>query len=413
MRLRRLIAAAAGLAAAACAASASAQALFTRETLHGLVELRAGAASGHEAAWTSQGFGKTAFSGGEGKVDLSQAVVEWRPRFGFFAGAVVSGQYQSDAARPRFDLDEAYLKLRTPPSPAGRLAVRVGVFYPPVSLEHGGIGWTSTELLSASALDTWIGEEVKVGGAEVSFERRFGDQEVTATAAVFDWNDTSATLLSFRGWSLGEVRAGLQTDFRLPPLSRFMRVRQAPITSPMWKIDHRKGFYGRLEWRPPAPVVLHAFHYDNRGDRTSVTKLQWAWETRFDEAGLAWTPRRGLLIRAQGLAGRTWMGFATPQTWLDMSFRAAYVMATQDVGAAAVSLRLDAFDTHDHTWTTADDNDEHGWAATAGLRRPLTDWADLFVEAQRVESRRPSRALAGEAPHQVQTVVQTAVRLHF
>jgi hypothetical protein len=381
-----------------------------------MVELRAGAASG-ERSWTERGFGKTAFSGHDPSLDVSQAVLEWKPRLSFSVGAVVSAQYQADGLHPRFDIDEAYLRFRTPPSPHGRLSVRAGVLYPPVSLEHDGLGWSSTELLSASALNTWIGEEVKVGAVELSFQRRFGEHELTATAAVFGWNDTSGTLLSFRGWALGESRGSLRTDFRLPPLSPFMAARQAPITTPMWDLDGRAGWYGRIEWRPPAPLVLHAFHYDNQGDRIAVHAVQWAWETRFDEVGLEWTPTPGLLIRTQALAGRTWMGYATPQVWLDMSFRAAYVMATQQIGSgerpAALSVRLDAFDTTDHTWTVADNNDEDGWAATVGLRRPLATWADLFVEAQRVESRRPSRALAGEAAKQGQTVLQTAVRLHF
>jgi hypothetical protein len=164
-------------------------------------------------------------------------------------------------------------------------------------------------------------------------------------------------------------------------------------------------------------VVIDAFHYDNRGDRIGVHAVQWAWETRFDNLGLQWTPQPSTRIRAQALAGRTWMGYATPKTWIDVSFRAAYLMATQELGggdkSTAVSLRLDAFDTHDHTWQAIDDNAEHGWAATAGLRRPLTPWADLFLEAQHVQSTRPSRALAGEAPRQTQTLLQTAVRLHF
>jgi hypothetical protein len=398
------------------ASGARAQDIFTPATLHGLVELRAAAADG-EQSWVKRGFGKTPFSGDKAQANVSQAVLEWKPRFSFTLGAVISAQYQYDGVHPRLDVDEAYLKFRTPPSAAGRLSLRAGVMYPPVSLEHEGIGWTSTDLLSGSALNSWIGEEVKVGAAEVSLERRFGDHEFTATAALFEWNDTSGTLLSFRGWALGDTRTGMRTDYRLPPLSAFMRFKQAPITTPMWDLDGRVGWYGRLEWRPPAPIVLHAFHYDNRGDRIAVHSVQWAWETRFDEAGLAWTPTPGLRVRAQALAGRTWMGYATPQTWVDVSFRSAYLMATKELALGerptALSVRFDAFDTTDHTWMIADNNDEHGWAATAGLRRSLTGWADWFVEAQRVESTRPSRTLAGEVPHQTQNVIQTAVRLHF
>jgi hypothetical protein len=414
-----LIAAAAALALAAATRAPAAE-LFGEDSLHGFAELRLAGADA-ERGWLDGRFGKAGVSGGahggwRGKADLSQAVFEWRPRLSFALGAVVSAQYQA-GVHPGLDLDEAYLQFKAPPSPAGRLSLRAGLFYPPVSLEHGGPGWTTTELLSASALNSWIGEEVKVVGAEATWRRRLGAHELSASGALFGWNDTSGTLLTFRGWALHGVRSGPQTEFELPPLSAFMRVRQADETYPQWELDHRVGWYGRLEWRPPAPMVLAAFHYDNRGNRIAVRELQWSWETRFDVASLDWRPTATTRVRAQALAGRTWMGYATPQTWADVSFRSGYVMATRALGAdgsaGAASLRLDAFDARDHTWIVADDNAEHGWAATAGLRRPLAPWADLLLEAQRIDSTRSARALAGEPPHKVQTVLQSAVRLHF
>lgn len=417
MRLGRwLCIALAGLAASTAAAGAQArEAIFGRDTLHGLAELSWAGTDG-QRSWVQGGFGKNAVPGGgdgwRGTAGLSQAVVEWRPRFGFGASAVISGQWQADV-HSKLDLDEAYLKLKAPPNPYGRVSARVGYFYPPVSLEHGGLGWTTTDLLSASALNSWIGEEVKVGGVEVSLGRRFGDHEVTATAAVFGWNDTSGTLASLRGWALHGLRTGVQTEFALPPLTPFLRPRQADSTYPAWEIDKRAGYYARLEWRPPAPVAISAFHYDNHGDRIAERDLQWAWQTRFSALSALWTPDEATRIRAQALTGRTWMGYAAPETWADVGFRAAYVMATRDVGTGAASLRIDAFDTHDHTRAKLDAADEHGWAITGGWRRPLTAWADLFVEAQEIASKRPGRALAGEAAKEDETVLQTAVRLHF
>ena len=75
--------------------------------------------------------------------------------------------------------------------------------------------------------------------------------------------------------------------------------------------------------------------------------------------------------------------------------------------------QVDWFDTDDRSWIAADNNDEEGWAATAAWRRALADHADLLVEAQRVSSKRPSRALAGDAPQEDAFVLQTALRLHF
>jgi hypothetical protein len=417
--LPRIVLALLAAAAVATAGPARAQsAVFGPGAWRGMAELGLGAADG-ERSWLDGGFGKSSLSGSadgdwQTRAGLNQAVLEWRPQFGFAASAVVSAQWQAKV-HPGLDLDEAYLKLRAPPMEGGgRLSGRIGLFYPPISLEHGGVGWTTEDLLSASALNTWIGEEVKVAGAEVTFSRRIGGHELAATGAVFGWNDTSGTLLSFRGWALDGIRAGAQTEFELPPLSAFMRTKQDDETYPTWEIDGRPGYYARLEWRPPAPVALNAFYYDNRGDRTSMVEpKQWSWETRFWNLGLDWAPGDRTRVRAQAMNGVTYMGFATPQTWIDVRFRAAYVMATRDLGPGALTGRLDWFDVQDRTFQIRDDNDENGWAATAGWRQPLTRYADLLVEAQRIHSKRPSRALAGEAANQTQNVLQSAIRLHF
>jgi hypothetical protein len=418
VQLRQLLRAAllALLASTTATAACAQEAIFGRDTVHGLAEFRWAGAEG-ERSWLDGGFGKTGVpGGGDGgwrqDAGLSQAVVEWRPRFTFGVSAVVSAQWQADVD-PKLDLDEAYLKLKAPPSRLGRLSARVGYFYPPVSLEHGGVGWTTTDLLSASALNTWIGEEVKVAGFEATFQHRFGDHEVSATAAVFGWDDTAGTLLSFRGWALDGVRTGKHTEFELPPLARFIDGRQADETYTSWEIDGRPGYYARLEWRPPAPVAVDILHYDNRGDRTDKREHQWAWQTGFSVLSADWAPDERTRIRAQGLTGRTRMGFTRPETWVDVSFRAAYLMATHDFGPGAASLRLDGFSTHDHTRLKLDAADESGWAVTTGWRQPLTPWLDLFLEAQQIQSNRPGRLLAGDAPEQGETVLQSAVRFHF
>jgi hypothetical protein len=377
------------------------------QPLHGMAELRLGTSDG-EKSWLDGGFGKA------GKTDfgLSQAVLEWRPSLGFSTSAVVSAQYQPDLS-PKLDLDEAYLKFRAPPIAMGRFSARAGLFYPPVSQEHTGVGWTTTDTISASAINTWIGEEVKVGGVEATFEHSFGEHEVAVSGAVFGWNDTSGTLLTFRGWSLGEARTGRKTEFELPPLSPFMATKQADETYPMEELDHRAGYYGRIEWRPPAPVTFNALYYDNAGNRIAVKNLQWAWETHFLNVGMTWEPNERTRVLAQALSGRTLMGYRTPQIWADVGFRSAYLLASRQVANETLTGRLDWFEVNDHSWQNIDNNDETGWAATAAWRHPIVPHADLLIEAQHIDSKRPSRALAGDAAKQDQNILQTALRLSF
>jgi len=399
--------------ASALAGAARAQAdIISPDTFHGLIEVHAGAAGG-ERSWLDGGFGKTAVSGG-GSADLSQAVLEWKPKFSFAVSGVVTVQSEA-RIDPGVDLGEAYLQLRAPPSDLGRLSARVGVFYPPVSMEHDGVGWTTPDMLSASALNSWIGEEVKVGGVEVTWRQTVGGHELEATGAVFGWNDTAGTLLTFRGWALDETRAGVRTSYDLPALSVFAKRFQVDETYPFRELDRRAGYYGRVEWRPPAPIAFNVLYYDNAGSRTAVdSDGQWSWQTRFLNAGLRWQPSPDVKVLAQAMTGETKEGYVIPGgIWFDVAYDAAYVLASRKLGDDALSGRIDAFRTRDRTFRKIDDNQEDGWAATASWRHRVAPHIDLFLEAQHVDSKRASRRLLAEDPKQAQSVLQTALRLSF
>ena len=390
-------------------------AIFAPENFHGLADLRLGIADG-EKGWLDGGFGKTSRSGGRDGVSLSEAALEWKPRFSFALSGVATVEYQPKTD-PTFDLGEAYLKFRAPPQPWGRVSARAGLFYPPVSMEHDGVAWTNPDMLSSSAINSWIGEEVKVAGLEVTLTRPLGAHEVSATGAVFGWNDTSGTLLAFRGWALGGIKTGADTSLPLPPRSAFMTPRQGDEDYPVRELDHRAGAYGRVEWRMPSGVSLNALYYDNGGNLVAVDKdVQWAWRTRFLNLGLRWEPDDRTKILAQAMTGETKFGFpyqGNGPLWVDVDFHAAYLLAQRRVGDNTLSGRIDGFSVDDKTLKAIDNNAEHGWAATIAWRRPLTAHADLMLEGLHVDSNRPSRAYGGVAPKQSQNVLQAALRLAF
>lgn len=402
-----------GVLLAGPAAAQTAADIFGPDTFHGVADLRLTAADG-EKSWLDGGFGKTYANGGRVQPRLAEASLQWRPRLNFAVSGFVTAHLQPDVS-PAVDIGEAYIQLRAPPTAAGRFSGKVGVFYPPVSQEHDGTAWTTPDMLSASAINTWIGAEVKVAGVEGTWRKAFGEHEVAATASVFGWNDTSGTLLSFRGWAMDGVKTGLRTRFPLPPLSPFMQTRQANQTDPYYELDNRAGYYGRLEWRPPAPIAFNALYYDNVGNRIGVEKLQWAWETRFLNVGAKWQPAEDLTVTAQAMKGETLMGYRfAGQIWLDMGFRSAFVLVQKHASETDVfSGRIDAFDTDDRTLVTLDNNNERGWAATAAWRHKLSDHASLILEAQHVDSRRPARALAGLPASRDQNVLQAGLRLGF
>jgi hypothetical protein len=116
------------------------------------------------------------------------------------------------------------------------------------------------------------------------------------------------------------------------------------------------------------------------------------------------------------MTGQTKFGFpykGTGPIWVDVDFHAAYLLAQRRFGGDTISGRIDGFSVDDKTLKAIDNNAEHGWAATAAWRHPLTAHADLVVEGLHVDSNRPSRAYGGVAPQQSQNVFQSALRLTF
>ena len=385
--------------------------LLSRDTIHGVVDLRA-AASGGEPSFTHGGFGKSRYGGAGARAQVAEAALEWTPQFDWDWNAVVDVGYQPGQEH-RVDILQAYLVFRPTPRSATRFAARIGYFYPPISLEHDARAWGVTDTITPSAIDTWVGEELKVVGAEATVSRQFGDQSLAVTVALFGYDDTAGTLLSFRGWALDDIKSQARGSFRLPPLAAPDASFQASETYSTLEIDHRLGYYVKLEWRPDAPVTLDALAYDNRGDGTRVTSDgQWAWNTRFVDVGATAQLGAFAQLKAQAMSGRTWIGAPGPRL-VDVSFRSAYLLATRDLGKNSLTLRADAFETRDNAPGASVAKGERGWALDGAWRRPLNRCLDVRIEALRIDSVRPGRILAGESPHQVQTVLQSSLRLTF
>lgn len=398
------------------ASPAAPPAWLAPDTVSGTLDLRLAGADG-EPSWTDGGFGRARFGGGDGggfspRPALAAAELVWRPPLGWDLTGTLSVAAQHEQDYP-VDLIEAFVTWKPVPRGPTRLSARAGLLWPPVSLEHEGPAWTVTDMITPSAINSWIGEEVKTVAAEGTVSRALGGQRVSATLALFGFNDTAGTLLAFRGWAMHDLKAGAFGHQPLPPLNDFMLFAQAPATRPTIELDGRLGVYGKLAWSPAAPVQVEAFYYANRGVPEAVTStLQWGWETRFLHLGLSADlgPRTRLL--AQALTGTTEMGIEEDgRYWVETRYRAAYLRATHDIGRVALSGRVDLFDTRERGSQMARDESEEGWALTAAGRLRLSDEAALLVEGLHVDSRRGTRLRAGVAPKQDQTVVQLALRL--
>src|SRR5206468_6399055 len=178
-------------------------------------------------------------------------------------------------------------------------------------------------------------------------------------------NDTSGTLLTFRGWALHDRTTLAFNRQPLPPLDAEIAGYQAPFTHPLLDVGpgfaRRPGYYAKLAWQPPIPVRLELFRYDNRADPRDVNAdLEWGWRTQFDHLGAVAELGPGTELKLQAMDGRTRMGFAMDgRRWVDNRFRSAFVMLVQRVGSVGLAARAEAFDTRNHGSDVGDRSEEH------------------------------------------------------
>jgi hypothetical protein len=400
--------------------SGSDSAILSSDSVSGLLDGRLAVANGARS-WVDGGLGKTRFDGtADGDYQAYAVSVEadliWTPRFSSAFSGNVSVAWQRDQEHAA-DLIEAFFNYLPISTGNVSFSARAGLMWPEISLEHStGGAWSVVNTITPSTINSWVGEEVKVLGAEGTLHASLGAHQVAATAGIFGGNDTSGTLLSFRGWALHDEKATAFGHFPLPPLNPFIRLLQEDRTRSTIELDGRPGFYGRLEWRPPWPVGVALFYYDNRGDPQAFEPTgQWGWRTRFWNLGINADLDARTRLLAQGMAGSTIMGFEENGVpWVHTYFRSAYLLlAHQLTDRAQLTGRIEAFGTREHGSEMSPLESEDGWSSTVALRYDLTTNVTGFVEALNVRSTRGTRADLGLDPFQAQTVFQAALRVRL
>jgi len=403
----------------ACAAPAGAQGidLFSPETLEATGTVSVAATDGEES-WLDGGFGKLDTSGSDGawrvRPLLSEGNLVWKPRFGWALSATVVGTFQG-GERDEAGLSEAFLTFKPKRSGETRFSARAGLMWPPVSLEHEGADWHVRDTITPSAINSWIGEEVKPIAIEGTLARNFGGHQLSATGALFAANDTAGTLLTFRGWALHDRKTLAFNAHPLPPFEENDVGYQAPFTHPLLDVAPgfaaRPGYYAKLSWQAPVPVRVELFRYDNRAEPEAVNSdVEWGWHTRFNNVGIQ-ADLGGARVRAQAMSGRTRMGFVEEGSrWIDMRFRSAFAMVSRPVGKFEIAARVEAFDTrHRGSWW-GDEYDEDGWAAVLAGKREFGPFTGV-VELLHVSSDNPAREHVALPEHQAQTRLEADLRL--
>jgi len=398
-----------GLVLGACAGPLAAEDF----TVRGYLDLRSGWAASQDS-WVDGGLGKTRFGGGDAFASGNAALAaHWQLTPALSAAAQVQFVPQ---LRPSFDVLDAYLAYRPVSTTPWRWSAKAGAFFPPISQENDGIGWSSPYTLSPSAIDSWVGEELRTVGIEARLQHRGAKANVEMFGALYGSNDPAGELLAARGWSLGDLTSGLGTRVREPDVYAPLAGASVPMRyRPFEEIDGRPGWYAGVAVDAPAYGRLSLLRYDNRGDPTQEVEYAgrdlYAWHTRFWSMG--GQKRVGdVILAAQAMHGDTAFE-PVPGLLLDTRFHAGYLLAAWAQGAWRPAIRFDVFDLRQLPDTLSAPLDEHGNALTLAINwRPL-DRVRVTGEWLRVDSSRNQRVLAGLAPRQLDQQVQLSLRLLF
>lgn len=323
----------------------------------------------------------------------------------FAAHAEVSSWGDND--KNPIDLTEAFLEYRPYPSNGFRSRVRLGAFYPPMSLENRALGWETPYTITPSAISTWIGEELRTIGLEGQVDwlgTRLGHSfDLQLTGAVYAWNDPAGVMMALHGFAFDDRQTTLFGRVGKPGATA------VPDRELFHEIDHRPGFYVGAQARYLDRAVLNVLHYDNRADPTAYSeKLEdYAWQTCFDAAALRVETAGDWTLLVQWLQGDTYI--APNGFWLEWGFSSRSALLSKTMGRHMLTARYDTFEVKTDTPSDPGNENGHAWTLAYAFD-PGNNWR-FMLEWLRVRSDVKARPVElGEPALATETKVELSVR---
>lgn len=254
-----------------------------------------------------------------------QLGVDWIPSPRYLAHVHLLGRTEVDEGtrRGRIGVVEAFVEANYRPR-GNRLRLRGGAFFLPTSRENVDALWESPYTITASALNSWLGEELRPIGIDASWARR----GLVAGATIFRGNDTLGAIPPVRGWTL---------DDHWTLLGEWVPVGD-DFTSVSAENDGRPGWSARVGWNG-ASLSAQLTHFDNRGDALRYGRL-YGWETRWDIASVELTRGDWSFIAESGW-GPTFLNVAG--TNYTSRLDASYVLASRKFARGRATVRFDRF----------------------------------------------------------------------
>jgi hypothetical protein len=348
--------------------------------------------AGPATSWTDGGAGKTRYGGRSTDTGFERATRLELSQLDIEAGAAlpwdVRAQAQINIQRDVADgyepwLIEAILRREWGDANQG-FGLQTGVMNLPFSLEHVGPAWSPDFTLSASALNSWLWEDVSLAGAEGEWWRvTKSGFRLGALVGTGYGPDQLGRLLALRGWALGDGLSGFNGDLALP--ARFN-----DRTEIFDERDHRPAAYAWLTLGDAEEIAsLKVGYFDNNGDENTAG----VWHTRFSTVGATVHPHPRIDLLVQYLNGTAHVR----QPANDSSVRAFYSLVSYHYKRQRVSVRYDSFAVHDLDGGPISTR-ERGDGVTADYMIQLGLRHRIALEHIWLNSRRPASAFPDPSP---------------
>ena len=331
-------------------------------------------------SWTDGGPGKTRYGGRSTdsgfeqvtRMELAQVAIEAGAALPWDLRAQVQLNVQNDVAGNYTPwLVEANVRKEWGEA-AGGWGLQAGVMNLPFSLEHTGAAWSPEFTISASALNSWLWEDVSLAGVEGEWWRDTrGGLRLGALAGVGYGPDVFGRLLALRGWAMGDIQGGINGELPLPNGTR---------SDIFDERDDRPAAYTWITLGDTAErIAVKLGYFDNLGDQGEPG----VWHTRISTLGTVLHPGPNFDVVVQYLRGKARV--ASPTN--DSDLRAFYALGSYRWRRHRLSLRYDEFRVDDHDG--GNDTSERGDGVTAAY---FYEWGlrhRIGLEHIWLDSRRP------------------------
>ncbi|MEA2490370.1 MAG: hypothetical protein QOH21_2162 [Acidobacteriota bacterium] len=263
-----------------------------------------------------------------------QLGLDWRPFAGFGTHLHLLARNDGDESRRgHVGVVEAYAEKNLNVGD-DRVRIVAGAFFLPTSRENIDSLWETPYTLTASALNSWLGEEFRPIGVDVAYRHRTAASGTfTGGATLFGGNDTFGEILIGRGWAMHD---------RWTLLGEHVPTRPNHYTSISAETDHRLGWSARAKWNNDAGSI-QLTRIDNRSDALQYGEL-FNWATRFNLAGADYT-WGDWTVAGEGGWGTT--AIVTARGRFSSEIAAGYVLVSRRVKKFRVTLRADEYQVRD------------------------------------------------------------------